>query len=133
MTPKRADRLAILGEEARDDGVEGAFSRLQVVRVVWIEAELGTAVLKHDAGSWDDDVAAEGAVRRLDVADHHPVAVRGAQVHRVAATRIARRGQQGALADEIAARGGVILRQELCDRNVDSVGVANVTVGVGEG
>jgi len=120
-----------LVRKAGDQGVERALGRLEDVRVIGVQAERRPAVLQDDPCLRDHDVRAEAVEGGLDVADHHPVGVRGAQVHRVAACRVPRLGGQGLLADECAPRCRVLLGQQLLGRHRPAIGIGDVPAGVG--
>lgn len=89
---ERADGLAVLEQKARDDRVVGLLSALQIVIALRVEGEVRAAVLKRDARAGDGDARAKAAVVALDKRDHVALCVRGAEVDRAAAVRVARFG-----------------------------------------
>jgi hypothetical protein len=68
-------RLAVLGEEGGNDGVERALSGRDDVRALRVEREAVAAVLHRDAPAGHDHARAEAHVVALDEAHHHAALV----------------------------------------------------------
>ena len=104
---KWAHGRAVLGQEARDDGVVGPFARRQAVRVGRIEREIVAAVLQRNAGAGHHQARTKAHVIALDKGHHVAIAVGRAQVNRAAARRLTRRRQSRLRTDQGPALVGV--------------------------
>ncbi len=130
-------RLAVAGQEGRDDGVERAFARCHQVGGVTTrgcaQVETVTPVLQADAERRLDRAGAKTHVIALDEADHHAALVGGRQVDRAALGRVAGAkilrarhvDQRGALPQV----GGV---KHLLGGHLHGAGLGHVAVGVGK-
>ena len=126
------DGNAVLREERRDDGVVGALSRLENVGVSLLQREAVAPVVQGDARLRDDHARAESHVVALDVGDHVPLAVGGAEVdgssgHRVSGLPVLR-----LLAQQGPPGVGIGAVKKLLHGNGGVAGVRHVPVGVGE-
>src|ERR1700680_3828953 len=97
-----------------------------------IESESGSPILEGYPRFRYHDTRPKPAVVRLDVADHHALAISGAQINCSSTGWVSRFPYVGALADERSALGGVLFRQESLDRNRGVLGVGDVMMDVGE-
>ena len=106
--------LAVLGDEAGDDRVEGPLARLEAVGVRRVEGEEAAAVLEREAEVARDVHRAEAVEVALDQADAVEVLVDDGQVDRVGLAP-ARRGSAGrwrGRVDQCGASGRVGLRDQ---------------------
>src|SRR4051812_44579700 len=81
------DRLAVLGDEAWNDGLVRTLARTDLVRMAGLQDERSAAVLQRDAVH--HDAGAEAHVVGLDERDHHAGGVCGREVNRAARRRLA--------------------------------------------
>ena len=111
----------------------GLLSTLQIVIALRVEGEVRAAVLKRDARAGDGDARAKAAVVALDKRDHVALCVRGAEVDRAAAVRVARFGLERLVCDECAAGGEIVGREQLADLRFHIARVGDVGLRVGKG
>ena len=129
---KAHDRLAALGQESRDDGVERPLAGRDLVGPR-LQAEAVTAVLQADAEGRLDAAGAEAHVVALDEADHHPVLVGRRQIDGAALDRVAGAEVLRLLhVDQTGAALQVGVVQHLLGRHFHRLALGDVLVGVGE-
>jgi len=120
-------RFAVLHRERRDDRVERALTRFEVVGAVRIEVEEPAAVLQAEAETLDDIARSEPGVVALDQRHHVAVLVGGGQVRRVALVqaRVARRdASRGAVhVDQLGALTTVLLGDQCLDGDAHVIDV----------
>ena len=127
------DGLAVLGDEARDDGLVGALLRRDLVGVARGVHEGGAAVLQRHAGARHDDAGAEAHVVRLDQRHHHAARVGGGEVHGAALGRGAVAEVLGFLhVEELGARLEVVAVQERLGLDVHPVHVGHEPARIGK-
>ena len=129
VTAHRADDdprvgLAVTEQHPGEQRVERPFPRLEHVRMIRLEAEVGAAVVVVDACLRVDDARAEPGPVRLDEAHRVALAIDGRHVDGVADARVHGHGRLGG-ARRIDAGGDVGEAgrvEEVGDRNVTSLG-----------
>jgi hypothetical protein len=72
---ERQPRLAVAGDEARDDGVHRAFAGRVAVGVVVFETEHGAAILQHESQAVGHETRSHREIVGLNEGDHHAVAI----------------------------------------------------------
>ncbi len=128
------DRLAVLGDEGRDDGVERPLPGADLVGMALGRDEPRGAVLQRNARARHDDARAEAGVVRLDQRHHHARGVGRAEIDRAAVLRHARAEILGLLGiDQLGAALQVRLVEHLLRRHVHESWIGDVAPDVGEG
>jgi hypothetical protein len=85
------ERLAVAGDEGRDDGLERTLARRIAVGMVVLQHEHLAAVLQDEAQPRRRHAAAHAAVVGLDQRDHHAVGIGHGHVDGVALLQLLRR------------------------------------------
>ena len=134
--PEGQEGLAVPGDEARDDRVEGPFARGDLVRVPVVDHESGAPVLQREAQPRNDDSRPEPREHRVDERDHVAVGVGDREVDRLgvgdrAAGVDSIGGDAGV--DQAAARVHEAGAQQRHRVDLHVLGVRDVPVQVGEG
>ena len=111
----------------------GLLSTLQIVVALRIERKICAAVLERDARAGDGDARAEGRVVALNERDHVALCVRGAEIDRAAAVRVARFRLERLVGDKRAAGGEIVGREQLADLRFHIAGVGDVGLRIGKG
>ena len=92
--PEGTHRLAVLQQEAGDDGVIGLFAPCQTVVAGGVQGEVGPPVLQGDGRAGDGHAGAKGGVVALDEGHHVPLGVGGTQIDGAAAGGVPCLGRQ---------------------------------------
>ena len=132
ITPKRTHRSPVAGEEPGNDRMPRTLATRRLVAMSGLQGEARSAVLERDPRVRHHHAGAEPHVVRLDVAHHHAVAVRRAEVHGPAARRLS--GAEGlrALSDQGPARGEVAGIEHPAHRHVRAARIRHVATGIRE-
>ncbi|QNG73598.1 hypothetical protein EIELFIGP_02424 [Stenotrophomonas maltophilia] len=132
-------RLAALGDEPRNDGLEWTLARRVAVGMVLLQHEHLATVLQDETQTGRCHAAAHATVVGLDQRNHHAVGVGHGHVDRVALLQLLRRARLHFLQrlvhrNQRAALRGVLLGDELLHRRrlERHVGVEACTVGEGQ-
>ncbi len=132
-------RLAVLGDEARDDGLERTLARRIAVRVILLQHEHLATVLQDESQARRRHAAAHAAVVGLDQRDHHAVGISDGHVDRVTFLQLLRRTrlhftQRLVHRDQLAALSGVAFGNQPVDRGrvERRIGVEARAVGEGQ-
>ena len=91
--------LAILGEEARNNGMIGLFARQEVIVALRVQTEAGGAAVQIEAVAGQHNAASKILVVALDEGHHVALVISRVEVHGATAEGCARHRVQGLFAN----------------------------------